>query len=170
MVDSKLISASLLLLISLFFLSGVVRVSSDLGSGAFTFTVDGYAVTGDLTGASIGHDGTIQMLMSIDQTVSTSYGTVYVTGNGVWNGQTDFNTISGVIENVTGTAKACAVFYCQSVDFTGQGTWSGTAAWSDPAGLVGSGMFQGTLNFTGQQLNQTKSVPVSGNWTATFET
>ena len=170
MVDSKLVSASLLLLVSLLFLSGVVAVSSDSGSGSFTFTVDGYVVTGVLTGAAIGHGGPVQMLMSIDQTISTSYGTVHVTGNGIWSGETDFNSINGVIENVAGTAQACAVLYCQSADFTGNGTWGGSLAWNSAAGLQGSGTFEGTLSFTGQQTNQTRSVQVSGNWTASFDT
>jgi hypothetical protein len=170
MVDRKLISAASLLLISVFFLSGVVVVSSASGSGSFTFTVDGYTVTGELTGAAIGHGGPVQMLMSIDQTISTSYGSVQVTGNGVWVGETDFHAINGVIENVAGMVQACAVFYCQNAEFTGGGTWSGTMAWSNTAGSQGSGTFEGTLSFTGQQINQTGPVPVSGNWTAAFET
>lgn len=170
MADPKLISASLLLLISLFSLPGVVAVSSASGSGSFTFTVDGYTVTGDLTGAAIGHGGPVQMLMSIDQTISTSYGTVQVSGGGVWIGETDFHAINGVIENVTGTVQACAVFYCQNADFTGNGTWGGTMAWSNTAGSQGSGTFDGTLSFTGQQINQTGPVPISGNWAAAFET
>jgi hypothetical protein len=153
-----------------FFLSGVVVVSSASGSGSFTFTVDGYTVTGELTGAAIGHGGPVQMLMSIDQTISTSYGSVQVTGNGVWVGETDFHAINGVIENVAGMVQACAVFYCQNAEFTGSGTWSGTMAWSNTAGSQGSGTFEGTLSFTGQQINQTGPVPVSGNWTAVFET
>jgi hypothetical protein len=170
MADPKLISASILMLISLVFLSGVVVVGSASGSGSFTFTVDGYTVTGDLTGAAIGHGGPVQMLMSIDQTISTSYGTVQVTGDGIWSGETDFHAINGVIENVTGTVQACAVFYCQSVDFTGNGTWGGTMAWSNIAGSQASGTFEGTLNFTGQEINQTGPVPISGSWTAAFET
>jgi hypothetical protein len=170
MADWKLISASILMLISLFFLSGVVVASSASGTGSFTFTVDGYTVSGDLTGAAVGHGGPVQMLMSIDQTITTSYGTVQITGAGIWSGETDFRSINGVIENVTGTAQACAVFYCQNVDFTGNGTWVGTMSWSNAAGAQGSGTFEGSLNLTGQQVNQTGPVPISGNWTAAFET
>jgi hypothetical protein len=108
--------------------------------------------------------------MSVDQTISTSYGPVQVSGDGIWIGETDFHAISGVIENVTGTIQACAVFYCQTADFTGNGTWGGTMSWSSTAGSQGSGTFQGTLNFTGIQINQTGPVQISGNWTAAFET
>jgi hypothetical protein len=170
MVDSKLLSASLLVLVIVVFLSGAIVVSGEPASGSFTFTVEGYAVTGDLTGATIAHGGSVEMLMSIDQSISTSYGVVHITGNGVWSGETDFQALNGAIGNVVGAVQACALFTCQNADFTGTGTWTGIMTWNSTAGSQGSGTFEGTLNFTGQQINQTAQVPISGNWTAAFET
>jgi len=168
MVVSKLIAASMFALILVVSLSGAVVVSSDSNNGTFTFGVEGYTVTGDLSEAAIGHGGSVQMLMSIDQMITTSYGSVHVTGSGAWSGETDFQSFNGVIGNVAGTVQACAVFACRSADFTGNGTWTGTMMWSSTAGSQGSGTFEGTLIFTGAQINGTASVPVSGNWTATF--
>lgn len=170
MVDSKLLSASLLVLVMVVFVSGAIAVSSETKSGSFTFTVYGYSVTGRLTGATIAHGGSVEMLMSIDQSIPTTYGVVHITGNGVWSGETDFQAFNGAIGNVIGVVQACALFTCQNVDFTGAGTWTGTMTWSNSAGSQGSGIFQGTLNFTGQQINQTGPVPISGNWTANFQT
>jgi hypothetical protein len=108
--------------------------------------------------------------MSIDQSISTSYGVVHITGNGIWSGQTDFQAFNGAIGNVVGTVQVCAIFVCENADFTGSGTWTGTMTWSNTAGTEGAGTFEGTLNFTGQQTNQTGPVPISGDWTAAFET
>ena len=168
MVDSKLIPVSMLALILAVSLLGAVVVSSDPQNGTFSFGVEGYTVTGDLTDAVIGHGGSVQMLMSIDQVITTSYGSVHITGSGVWSGETDFQTFNGVIGNVAGTVQACAVFACQNADFTGNGTWTGTMIWSRTAGSQGSGTFEGSLIFTGAQINGTASAPVSGNWTASF--
>jgi len=110
------------------------------------------------------------MLMTIDQTISTSYGTAHVEGSGVWSGETDFQSIGGVVGNLAGTVQACAVFYCQNVAFTGNGTWSGTISWSGGVGSQGSGTFEGALNFSGPQISQKGPVLISGNWTATFQT
>jgi hypothetical protein len=169
MISSRLIYA-VLLLIPLSLLSAAPMVSSDATSGSFTFMVDGYRVTGELTNAVITHGGQVQMQMSIDQSYSTSYGVVHITGSGVWSGETDFQTLNGAIGNVVGTVQACAVFYCQNGDYTGSGSWQGGMTWSSDAGTQGSGTFGGTLTFTGQQINQTGPVPVSGNWTAVFQT
>ena len=168
-MDSKLIPATLLLLTVFASLWGIAVVGGDSRSGSFSFRVDGYTVTGDLTNAAVEHGGAVQMLMSIDQTVTTSYGVVHITGNGVWSGQTNFQAVNGAIGNVAGTVQACAVFYCQNADFTGAGTWMGTLIWSSDAGSQGSGSFQGALTFSGQGVNETGAVPISGNWTATFE-
>jgi hypothetical protein len=169
MVGSKLVSASMLALILVVSLSAAVVVSGDSQNGTFTFSAEGYTVTGDLTDAAIAHGGSVQMLMSIDQMITTSYGSVHITGNGAWTGKTDFQTFNGVIGNVAGTVQACAVFACQNADFTGNGTWTGTMTWSGTAGSQGSGTFDGTLIFTGAQINGTVPVAVSGNWTASFE-
>lgn len=170
-MELKLISASLIALILAVALSGRGVVSSDVSSnsnGVFTFTVYGYTVNGDLTGASVSHGGMVQMSMTIDQTVPIPNGTVHITGNGVWNGVTDLQTLNGEITNVQGSVHACVLSTCQDADFTGNGTWAGTMTWSKDTGSQGSGTFQGALNFSGPQVNQTGPVPISGNWTAPF--
>jgi hypothetical protein len=164
-----IISASLIALILVVAMSGNT-VSSDPQNGGFTFIVDGYTVSGVLTGAGIGHGGLMQMLMTIDQTIPITNGTVHVTGNGVWSGATNFQTLSGQITNVQGTVQICLNSVCQNPDFTGSGTWSGMITGSTTAGSQGEGTFQGTLVFSGSQINQTGPVPISGNWTASFPT
>ena len=166
----KFVTAAILLSIFLFSLSGTASVNSDSQSGSFTLAVQGYTVTGYLSNAAIAHGGGVQMLMSIDQSITTSYGVVHITGSGVWSGQTDFQTFSGAIGNVAGTLQTCQIFYCQNTDFTGSGTWSGVVGSSSNEGSQGSGAFQGTLTFNGQQGGPTGSFPISGNWTATFQT
>jgi hypothetical protein len=164
-----IISASLIALTLVVAMSGNV-VSSDPQTGGFTFVLQGYTVSGDLAGAGIGHGGLVQMLMTIDQTIPITNGTVQVTGNGVWSGVTNFQTLSGQITNVQGTVQACVLSVCQNADFTGSGTWSGMITGSTIAGSQGEGTFQGSLVLTGSQINQTGPAPISGNWTATFAT
>jgi hypothetical protein len=168
MLELKLISFSLIALILAVALSGHVVVGSDNSSGVFTFTVYGYTVTGDLTDASVTHGGIVQMLMTMDQTIPITNGTVHITGNGAWSGMTDFQTLNGEISNVQGSVQACVLLACQNAAFTGNGTWVGTMTWSKATGSQGSGTFQGALTFSGPQVNQTGPVPVSGNWTSSF--
>jgi len=168
MMDSKLTAAAILLLISLVCVSGVALAGGDSTSGSFTFTVSGYTVTGDLTAAAVAHGGAVQMLMTIDQSLSTSYGTVHITGSGVWSGETNFHDVNGVIGNLGGTIQVCALFYCQTGEFTGTGTWSGTLTWSSSSGSDGSGTFQGTLNISGLS-TQNGPVAISGSWVSTFK-
>lgn len=168
-MNSKLISASALLLLPLVSLCGVSVVGGEPANGSFTFTLSGYTVTGELTDATIGHGGAVQMLMTIDQAVSTSSGPAHVTGSGVWSGETNFQEVNGEIGDLAGSVPVCAGSYCQAAGFTGSGTWSGTISWSGGAGSQGSGTFEVTLNVSGS-LTRNGPVPISGNWTATFET
>ena len=169
-MDSRLISAAMLLLVPLIAITGVAVVGGGPANGSFTLAINGITVTGDLTNASIEHGGAVQMMMAIDQTVSTSYGAAHVTANGIWSGETDFQNVNGVIGGVVGSVQVCAVFNCENATFTGSGTWSGTMSWSSSTGSQGSGTFEGTLNVSGLPTPENGPVPVSGNWTATFET
>ena len=148
---------------------GATVVTGHSTNGSFTFTVAGYTVSGNLSSATVAHGGAVQMLMTIDQNVPTSYGTVHVTGSGVWSGQTDFQTVSGAIGNLAGTIQACFLFSCQNGDFTGTGTWSGTLSPASSGESQGSGTFQGTINISGLS-TQNGPATISGNWTSTFET
>lgn len=169
MIGSRSISVTLILAIVLLSTANTALTAGDSATGTFAFTLYGYTITGDLTNGIITHEGDVQMQMSIDQTVSTSMGTVHITGNGVWNGNTNFAVLDGFIGNVKGTVNACALFVCRNANFTGSGSWTGILTWSRAAGSQGSGTFQGTLNLSGANITQTRSLPVSGNWTATFE-
>ena len=170
MVDSRFLACMALLLVPLVALSGQATVGGSPANGSFTFTVSGYTVTGELTDATIEHGGAVQMLMSIDQSIPTSYGTAKVTASGVWSGETNFQQINGAIGNLSGTIQVCAIFYCQNADFTGTGTWQGSLSWSSSSGSEGSGIFGATLSVSGSQITGNGPVPVSGNWTAYFET
>ena len=168
MLKLKLISASLIVVILAIALSVRTVASNQITSGAFSFSLYGYTVNGQLTDASVGHGGGVQMQMSIDQTITVPNGTVHITGSGVWGGITDLQTLSGDVSNVQGNVQACLLTSCTTATFTGSGTWSGTITWSQSTGAKGSGTYQGTLTFTGSQVNQTSPVPISGNWTASF--
>jgi len=169
MVDFRPAAVLLVLLALMFCVSGVGVVTSESAAGSFAFVVDGYAVTGVLSEGVIGHGGQVHMLMSIDETISTQYGPVDIVGSGTWVGQTDFHSFNGAITGVVGTIQACVVFYCQSGDFAGSGTWSGSMAWNRTAGAQGSGVFQGVLTLTGQQIASSGPVAIAGNWTDTFQ-
>jgi len=168
MLKLKLISVPLIVLTLALAFTGRTVASNQIGSGVVTFSVYGYSVNGELTDASVTHGGGVQMLMSIDQSISILNGTVQITGNGLWSGTTNLQTLSGDIGNVQGTLQACLLTTCRSATFTGSGTWAGTMTWSKVTGSQGSGTYQGTLTFAGSQINQTGPVPISGNWTASF--
>lgn len=169
MANSKPVVILLLVLTLLLCWSGVVAVAGDSAAGSFGFVVDGYAITGTLSQGVVGHGGQVRMQMSIDQTVSSQYGPIQIVGSGSWVGETDYHSFSGAITGVAGTIQACVIFYCQSGNFTGSGSWSGSMTWSRAAGAQGSGVFQGTLTVTGQQIGLSGPFAISGNWTDSFQ-
>lgn len=168
MISLRAISVPVIVAIVLLALSRSALAIGSSGIGTFTFVLYGYNVNGDLTNGIITHEGDVQMQMSIDQTISITNGTVHITGNGVWNGNTNFSVFGGSISDVKGTVHACVLIACQTANFTGSGSWTGTLSWSKSAGSQGTGTFQVTLSVTGANITQTESLPVSGNWTATF--
>jgi len=160
-------AALLLSLIVVLSACGVVMVTGESPAGSFVFTVDGYTVRGILTQGEILHGGRVRMLMTIDQTISTQYGSVQLTGTGIWVGETDFHSVNGQVTDVVGTLQACVIFYCQNGNFSGNGVWTGSMGWNSATGLQGSGPFRGVLTLSG--LNQTETVGVAGNWTDSFQ-
>jgi hypothetical protein len=153
------IIASIVLLLSI---SSSISATGNAAVGSFTITMQGYTVTGTLTDLT-GHQSDVKLLMSIDQTVPTSMGTVHIAASGIWTGTTTDTMITGSIDQVTGKVHACVMLFCQDANFTGSGTWAGSVE-ALPSGLPeGSGTFQGTLNF--QSPNPPTEVSVSGNWT-----
>ena len=169
MKGSRLAATLLLGLTLALSASGVVVVTGESPAGSFTFVVDGYTVTGSLSQGVITHGGRVSMLMSIDQSIPTQYGSVQIDGSGTWVGETDFHSFNGGITGVIGTVQACVIFYCQSGSFSGSGTWTGLMTWNGASGAQGSGVFHGTLDLTGQQIAQSGVAPLSGNWTDTFQ-
>ena len=159
MAPSKFIVASVVLLLSI---SSSISATGNAATGSFTITIQGYSITGTLTDLT-GHQSDVKLLMSIDQTISISMGTVHIVGSGIWTGTLTDTMITGSIDQVTGKVHACALLSCQDANFTGSGTWAGNVE-ALPSGLPeGSGTFQATLNF--QSPNPPTEVPVSGNWT-----
>jgi hypothetical protein len=133
-------------------------------NGHFTVTAQGPPITGQLTNSVI-HQSTVTMTMVIDQGLPTKMGTVHIVGNGLWTGIMNNSTLTGTIGDVQGSAQACFLIFCQTADFTGTGTWTGTL--NDAAS--GSGTFQGTLTFTGSPFAPSGPVPISGTWETSFQ-
>ena len=159
--SSIAILASVVLLLSI---SNSALRTGNPATGSFTTSIEGYAVTGSLTDVT-GHQSGVKLLMSIDQSFSTTAGSVHIVGNGVWNGEVTDSIIVGSIDNVNGSVHACVQFVCQDTTLTGSGNWTGTVAISSGS-PQGSGTFQATLNF--QKFNPPSTIPVSGNWTSTL--
>lgn len=138
-------------------------MTANPATGTLTMSVMGYTVTGALMDVT-GHQSGVKLLMSIDQSFSTTSGNVHIVGNGVWNGETADSLIAGSIDNVTGLVHACVLFVCQDVNFTGSGNWTGTVSVSSGS-PQGSGRFQCTLTFNP---NLKPPSTVSGTWTSTL--
>jgi len=168
MIALRWVPVSMILATIVMSLSVGGHVTGDVRTGAFTFSLNGNTVTGDLNDGVITHEGNVEMQMSINETIPISLGSVQVTGVGNWTGNTNFAVLNGSIDNVTGQVRACIVGACQTQEFTASGTWTGTLTWSKAYGSQGYGTFDGTINMTGANSTQEAPVPVSGNWTATF--
>ena len=142
------------------------------GQGSFQFTLKGHVVNGLLEDPVIQPDGTITMQMVISDSISTSFGSIPVNGNGVWQGMQAGSAVSGTINGVTGTVQACFIFLCGNVTYVGSGLWMGTITTSTIPGALttlplASGTFSGTITFTsspfpGVPLNTPQ--PVTGTW------
>src|SRR5208337_1200995 len=95
---SAVILTSFLLLLST---SSGVLVAANPATGSFTMSVQGYMVTGTLTDIT-GHQSGVRLLMSIDQSFSTTTGSVHIVADGVWNGEITDSIIMGSIDDVNG--------------------------------------------------------------------
>jgi len=136
--------------------------------GSFAFTLQGYTVQGQLSNGVINSDNSVSMAMSIDDSLQTSIGAVPVTGNGEWAGTVNGTTVSGTIENVSGSIQVCYFFFfCGYANYVGNGTWAGTLS-----GEQGAGTFNGLITFTSSSFSQVplnQPIPVSGNWNSSFQ-
>lgn len=143
-------------------------VFAQSANGSFAFTLSGYTVQGQLSNPVIQAGNSVSMTMTLSDYLQTSIGSIPITGNGEWYGTVNGGTVSGTIQNVSGTVQACYfIFFCGQANYIGQGTWTGTIS-----GSQGSGTFQGTITFTSSsipqiQLNQ--PTPISGSWNSSFQ-
>lgn len=159
-------ASSVLLLLLILAAYPFGAVIADSGTGSFTILLSGYAVNGELQNVVISSDGSISMNMVLDGTVSTSFGPIPITANGVWVGVRNGTTVSGTMENVAGAANPCFLFWCGTATFVGQGRWSGTLTANST--LV-SGGFEGAITFTSSDFPQIpvgQPQPISGTWNA----
>jgi hypothetical protein len=144
-------------------------LEAQLGTGTFTFTLEGYTVQGQLANAMIHRGNIVTASMVVDDTLQTSMGGVPITGTGDWNGTVNGATLSGTVANVSGTVRACIfLFFCGQADYVGNGTWTGTIT-----GSQGSGTFRGTITFTRSSFSQipiNHPIPISGSWDSSFQT
>jgi hypothetical protein len=162
MASSKFRTSIMLSVVLLLSISSIISATGNAATGSITITIQGYSITGTLTDLT-GHQSDVKLLMSIDQTIPISMGTVHIIGSGIWTGTLTDTMITGSIDQVTGKVHACALLSCQDANFTGSGTWAGNVEALASGLPEGSGTFQATLNF--QSPNPPTEVPVSGNWT-----
>lgn len=143
-------------------------VSAQSANGSFAFTLSGYTVEGQLSNPIIHTDNSVSMAMTLSDYLQTSVGSIPIRGNGEWYGTVNAGTVSGTIQNVSGTVQACYfIFFCGEANYVGQGTWTGTIS-----GGQGAGTFQGSITFTSSSIPQiplNQPTPISGSWTSNFQ-
>ena len=163
------LSVCLVTILFVITLLGTVTVGAVAGQGALQLSVSGYGdVQGVLQDATIYPNGTVSMLMSVNDQMQTSYGAVPITATGLWNGASNGSEVSGSIQNVVGNAHICVVFLCGDANFIGQGEFTGSLNASHATGV-----FQGTITFTNSPVSQIpvgQPMPMSGSWSADFLT
>jgi hypothetical protein len=169
LVNVKFVTGSSVLLLLLVLAAYPFSVvMADSGMGSFTIVLSGYPINGELQNVVVSSDGSISMNMVLDGTVSTSFGPIPITANGVWVGVRNGTTVAGRIENVAGAVNPCFLFWCGTATFFGQGEWSGTLTGNS---TLGSGGFEGTITFTNSDFSQLpvgQPEPISGIWNANF--
>jgi hypothetical protein len=150
------------------FFPAAVYAQSQPTIGSFVFTLQGYTVQGQLSNAVIRADNSVSMTMSVDDSLQTPIGAVPINGNGEWIGTVNSTTVSGTIENVSGSIQVCYfLFFCGTANYVGNGAWTGTLSADN-----GSGTFTGSITFTSSSISQiqlNQPVPISGNWSSIFQ-
>ncbi len=135
--------------------------------GSLALSVQGYGtVHGQLENATIQPNGSVSLLMLVNDQLQTSQGAFPTSVSGVWVGTLNGSTVSGQIQDVVGVVRIC-VLMCQNANFVGVGRWSGLLKGSDAAGH-----FDGAITFTSSPVPQIRvgqPIPVSGTWTTSFE-
>ena len=141
-------------------------VLADPGEGTFAMNLSGNTLNGNLQNAII-KSNSVSLSMILNGYVQTSIGPVPIAANGVWVGTRNGTTLTGAIQDVTGTVHMCILFWCGQAAFVGQGQWRGTLASTD-----GTGTFDGTVTFISSDFSQihlNQPAPVSGTWNASFQ-
>jgi len=150
------------------FLPAAVYAQSAPAVGSFAFTLSGYTVQGQLSNAVIQADNKVSMTMSVDDNLQTSIGSVPISGDGEWYGTVNGTSVSGTIENVSGSIQVCYfLFFCGYANYSGSGTWAGTLSADQ-----GTGAFQGFITFTSSSIPQitlNQPFPISGSWNSVFQ-
>ena len=145
-----------------------LQAQSGSGTGSFAFTLSGYTLQGQLANAIIYPDKHVSLTMSLHDNIRTSVCGVPISGVGEWSGIANAASLSGVIQDVKGTARVCIWFFvCGNADYIGQGTWLGSLS-----GSQGTGTFQGTITFTSSPVSQipvNQPIPISGTWSSVFQ-
>jgi hypothetical protein len=156
-----------MLLMVAFLSYSFLPVMASTGQGTFALDLTGYSLNGNLQNAIL-NTNSVSMNMVLNANLQTSIGQIPITASGLWVGTVNGTSLSGSIQDVSGTVYACYFFwFCGTATFIGQGEWSGTLS-----STQGTGVFDGTITFTSSdipqiQLNQ--PAPISGTWTADFQ-
>ncbi len=157
--------ALLLLVASLSY--SFLPVMADAGQGTFALDLTGYSLNGNLENAIV-NTNSVSMNMILNGNLQTSIGQIPITASGLWVGARNGSSLSGLIQDVSGTVYACYfLFWCGQATFVGQGEWSGTLT-----STQGTGVFDGTITFTSSDFSQiqlNQPAPISGTWTADFQ-
>jgi len=141
-------------------------VMASAGQGTFALDLTGYSLNGNLQNAIV-NATSVSMNMVLNGNIQTSIGQVPITASGVWVGARNGSSLSGLIQDVSGTVQACFLFWCGKATFIGQGEWSGTLT-----STQGAGVFDGTITFVSSDFSQiqlNQPAPISGTWTADFQ-
>jgi len=141
-------------------------VMASSGQGTFALNLTGYSLNGNLQNAIV-NTNSVSMNMVLNGNIETSIGPVPITASGLWVGTRNGTSLSGIIQDVSGTVYACFLFWCGTATFIGQGEWSGTLT-----STQGTGNFDGTITFTSSDLPQVQlnqPAPITGTWTADFQ-
>ena len=141
-------------------------VMASSGQGTFALDLTGYSLNGDLQNAVV-NTNSVSMNMVLNGNLQTSIGQIPITASGLWVGTRNDSSLSGSIQEVSGTVYACYLFWCGQAHFIGYGEWSGTLT-----STQGSGVFDGTITFVSSDFSQiqlNQPAPISGTWTADFQ-
>ena len=155
-----------LLLLAAAVSSSLHPVMATQGAGAFTLNLTGYTLNGNLENAMV-KANSVSMNMILNGNIPTSLGQVPVTTNGIWIGSRNGTSLTGTIQDVSGTINMCMLFWCGKATFTGQGEWKGNLTATE-----GTGVFEGTITFTSSDFSQihlNQPAPISGTWNADFQ-